>query len=197
MAMGRVDEAVKLAEKVLASAKSESDRAAAESSLLSAKRYQAMLLEQKQRAEEEAALLKEWEELRRREDAERAKVREESERLIAEREAAAAQSVKTVTPTSAPPNTPAKIIVKKLEGIVFNVGCSSPYVLELILNAAGKQYKFRSQNFYKVQFWALGYSKRKNFQPCTDLKGLSVQLEYSEALGKDYRGDILSISVKK
>jgi hypothetical protein len=184
----------------MASAKSESDRAAAEASLLSAKRYQTMVVEQKKRAEEEAQQQKEWEELRRRGDEERAKAQEERERQRAEKAAAGEQAAKVAVPASAPAGASVSVPVNRviqMEGQVLSVNCTPPYVMELILTAGGKQYKFRSNNFYKVQFWALGISGKNSFQPCTELKGHLVQVGFSEAPGKGYRGDLVSISVKR
>jgi tetratricopeptide (TPR) repeat protein len=210
LAMNRIDEAAAMAEKAVSAAKTESDHSAAEATLLVVQRYQAQVAEQNKRLEEEAANQKEWEELRRRGDEERARAQEAREnRQRAEREAALQQQAKITAPENAPAKVPARSPAKtsagvparqvfKMDGKVLNVACSAPYVMNLTIVANGRQYRFHSGNFYKVQFWTLGENSAKsNFQPCTELKNVSVQLEYLEAPGKEYRGDIVSISVRR
>jgi tetratricopeptide (TPR) repeat protein len=192
--LGRIDEAAALAEKVKSYAKSEDDRSLADSALSSIKRYQDQLLEAQRRSEEEAARLKEWQNLRQRAEEESAKARKESETRVAEK-ATTEPSVKPTTPEITPPKTSAKRTMG-INGTVISVSCTAPAIMELVLNAGGKSHKFRASNFYRVQFWALGTNESKNFQPCSELQGRAVQLEYSPAAGKDYKGEITAISVK-
>lgn len=209
--MGRVDEAIALADKVKASARSENDRSLADSAVSSARRYQEYLLEAKRRSEEEAARLKEWEELRRRseeemartgEEAEKARVEEAEKARVEEAErkrlgkTAEESAAKPANPKTAAPKTPARRAMD-LNGTVVSVSCTAPAIMEIVLNAGGKSLRFRSANFYRVQFWALGTDEIRNFRPCSDLRGRAIQLQYSPASGKDYQGEIVAISVQQ
>ena len=211
MKMGRVDEAIALAEKIQASARSENDRSLAYSAISSARQYQAQLLEAERRSEEAAARLKEWEELRRRSEEEMARTGEEAEKARVEEaeiarveeaerkrleKAAEESAAKPANPKTAAPKTPARRTMD-LNGTVVSVSCTTPAIMEIVLNAGGKSLRFRSANFYRVQFWALGTDEIRNFRPCSDLRGRVIQLQYSPASGKDYQGEIVAISVQQ
>jgi tetratricopeptide (TPR) repeat protein len=173
MVMQRMDEAVKLGERVVASSTSEQERAEARSFLLSVRDYQAQMSEAKRREEELKA-----------------------------RVSQAQQQVENVQapgkePKEAAPRDAGSTSTAALDGLVRAVTCAFPSVMDLILEAGGKQYRFHTDDFYAVQYAAADKPGRSDFQPCKELEGLQVRLEYVPTPGREYLGEIKSVLIRK
>ncbi|MBA3915134.1 MAG: hypothetical protein H0X25_15060 [Acidobacteriales bacterium] len=73
-------------------------------------------------------------------------------------------------------------------GIVRNVRCSPPAVIDADLVTGSKTITLHTRNFYKIQFSALGYTPAGDFQPCTELEGRQVKIEYIESATNKLNG---------
>jgi ABC-type proline/glycine betaine transport system ATPase subunit len=173
MVMQRVDEAAKLGERVLASTTSEQERAEAQSFLLSARDYQARMIETKRREEERKARA------------------DQAQQQVGNVQAPGKEAKEAVSRDSVSASSPA------LEGRVLAINCAFPSVMDLVLEVEGKQHRFHTDDFYAVQYAAEDKPGRSDFQPCKELEGVHVRLEYIPTPGREHLGEIKSVLIRK
>jgi len=82
-------------------------------------------------------------------------------------------------------------------GVIRNVHCTSPALLELKIESAGKDVSLYSNNYYKVAFSAANYIPEGDIHPCSDLEGKKARIQYAEVSSKSIDGQILSIELSK
>ena len=84
-----------------------------------------------------------------------------------------------------------------MKGTIRNVRCSQPAILELTVEGDGKTLSLHSNNYFKIQFSALGFTPSGELHPCTDLEGMKAHVEFFEATGKSAEGQISSIELNR
>jgi tetratricopeptide (TPR) repeat protein len=84
-----------------------------------------------------------------------------------------------------------------VNGVITNVHCTAPALLELKVESAGKGVSLYSNNYYKVAFTAANYTPEGEIHPCSDLEGKKARVRYSEVSSKSVDGQILSIELSK
>jgi hypothetical protein len=82
-------------------------------------------------------------------------------------------------------------------GVIRNVHCTAPALLELRIESAGKGVSLYSNNYFKVAFTAANYVPEGEIHPCSDLEGKKASVRYSEVSSKLVDGQILSIELSK
>ena len=82
-------------------------------------------------------------------------------------------------------------------GVIRNVHCTAPALLELRIESAGKGVSLYSNNYFKVAFTAANYIPEGEIHPCSDLEGKKARVQYSEVSNKLIDGQILSIELSK
>jgi tetratricopeptide (TPR) repeat protein len=171
LAMDKVEEAQTIGQRALASAHTDADRMDADSLLSAVTRRQKLLLEAQRRTEAQMARAKEM------------------EQQLRAAETAAAQPAKT---TPSIPTGPAA----KARGWIRAVKCEFPAVMDIVLESDGKQVKLRAENYFEVKFAAAGKPGRNNFQPCSELEGKLVLVEYLTVSNQEFTGLIQSILIE-
>ncbi len=168
--MNRLDEAQSHAERLLAAARTQADREAAD----------ALLLIIKYRREDIPT---------QQASASRGKARSPNleEGLEAERKLQASRELSRIPKGSA----------GKLAGRILSARCDYPATLEIGLDANGKQQTLHAENYFNVEFWATGDSIGKNLDPCKDLEGKRAEIEYWSVTGQPFLGLIKSIALEK
>jgi tetratricopeptide (TPR) repeat protein len=169
LAMGKIDEAIGLGQRLLAAARSDNEKQLVESFFRTAQSHQRLMLEAKQRQE------------------------------------ARARGAVPPPGTNKEPNAQSQVVAQpagtgpavKIAGVIQTVKCGSPATMDVVLDAGGKQIRLRAQNHYQVQYWAVDSAGRDNFQPCKELQGKKVQVEYSPASGLEFAGWIHEIWIEK
>jgi hypothetical protein len=84
-----------------------------------------------------------------------------------------------------------------VKGTIRDVHCSQPAILELTVEGDGKTLSLHSNNYFKIQFSAVGFTPAGELHPCTDLEGMKARVEFFEASGKSVEGQISSIQLSK
>ena len=84
-----------------------------------------------------------------------------------------------------------------VNGVIRNVHCIPPALLELKVESAGKGVSLYSNNYFKVAFTAANYIPEGEIHPCSDLEGKKARVQYSEVSNKSIDGQILSIELSK
>jgi tetratricopeptide (TPR) repeat protein len=83
------------------------------------------------------------------------------------------------------------------QGVIKDVHCSPPSLLELKVEGAGKGLSLYSNNYFKVAFSAANYAPEGDLNPCTDLEGKKARVQYSETSNPSVDGQILSVELSK
>jgi hypothetical protein len=53
-----------------------------------------------------------------------------------------------------------------------------------------------SRNYRDIEFYSLNWTAPANFNPCTQLNGLTAKIQYSVVSGKTYAGEIITLEVE-
>jgi predicted Zn-dependent protease len=206
--MKRVDQAIQYGESVQKVADSVRERQEAERFLAQAYRYRDALrkAEQtnksaaKQRADFEARLKQYDSRLKQletppesMEDYEEA--RNEFQRLLKEREAAFKEQEESERRYLEEVNLNRAAGTHAVEGVVLAVRCFDPAVMELTLEGDEKQNLFHISNYYDIPFMAIGRPPEGEFNPCADLGGKKVKIEYTATPETDYTGEIQTLGI--
>jgi len=81
-------------------------------------------------------------------------------------------------------------------GVIQVVHCTEP-TMELSVKAGAKTLIFQSDNYYKVQFSALGVQPNGDWHPCEQLQGRPAKVEYVESADKSETPHLLSVELHK
>jgi tetratricopeptide (TPR) repeat protein len=189
MQMGKVEEGRKIAERLVATAKTPADHANAESLLASIRQYQS-ILDQRKAAEEQARL--EAEKFRRDlEEADRQRV-ERAEEEATEEAAAAAQVAQTLQPVPA-----GKGRAGWSAGKMIAVSCKASPALELTLRGTLSTLRLHAANYFKIEFKSSGWKAPDPFDPCEHLQGHEAAISFRTFDGSRYDGEIVSIEIRQ
>ena len=90
------------------------------------------------------------------------------------------------------PNGPHHFIT----GVLQNVHCDASN-LDLAVKSSGKTTALHSDNYFKLQFSALGFQPSGNLKPCSDLEGRPAKVEYVDSANKGDAARVLSIELHK
>lgn len=177
--MNRDDEARALADRILASATTDGDRSAARSLLATLKTKQDMKIEERKRAEQLKKELQQTEERNRRDKELEEQIRAQSE---ARRLQANASPIKTGSSS-------------KAKGLIRSVKCDYPAVMDVVLDSNGTLQRLRANNYYQVRYWAVGAPGKSGFEPCEELEGKSVEIEFLIVSGEEFTGLIQTVAI--
>jgi hypothetical protein len=83
-----------------------------------------------------------------------------------------------------------------LVGVLKNVHCHNPN-LDLAVTSGGKMLTLHSDNYFKIQFSALGFQPNGDLNPCRDLENRSAKVEYVESADKSDAPHLLAVELHK
>lgn len=84
--------------------------------------------------------------------------------------------------------------VAKLRGVVQTVKCEDPAIMDVVFDANGKQQLFHAENYFDVGFKSMGVALPQ-IEPCMDLAGKQVDIEYLPVSDEDFSGLIQLITI--
>lgn len=82
-------------------------------------------------------------------------------------------------------------------GVIRGVQCSYPAVIEFRVEGAKKTVSVYSNNYYKLDVSALGYTPEGDLNPCTGLEGMKARVQYAESSDKSVDGQVIAIELRK
>ncbi len=179
--MGKEDEAYALAERLLAIARTEPERREAESLLFLIKDRKDRLPEEKRGAEVLEEGIQATEGRDHEDNEKRGQLDTQAETW---RQAAKASAVKTGPSI-------------KAHGLIRSVKCDYPAIMDLVLESNGTLHKLRAENYYEVRYWAVGAPGKSGFEPCEELEGKRVEIEFLRVSGQEYSGLIKTVAIEK
>ncbi len=87
--------------------------------------------------------------------------------------------------------------IRAATGVIRNVQCTAPSLLELKVTGNGKGVSLYSNNYFKIAFSAVNFKPAGAIHPCTDLEGMKARVQYSESSTNSIDGQIVSIELSK
>jgi len=95
------------------------------------------------------------------------------------------------------PTEPADGPKHQSEGIIRGVKCSYPAVIELSVEGANTKVSLYSNDYFKIEFTALGFTPAGAIRPCDDIEGAKAHVQYAESSDKSVDGQIISVELRK
>jgi tetratricopeptide (TPR) repeat protein len=175
MAAERADDALRVLETASKLAKDEGERSSVESMVRMVESYRKM---RDQVAEHNRAI------------AEANADRPVLQNATSKDEEAAPPKLASRMSTEFPPRGPRKSVIGK----VSDVQCSMPAVLEAKVSSSAGTTQLHSDNYYRIQFSALGFTPSGELHPCSDLEGATAKVEYVDSSGTSL---IISVELRK
>jgi tetratricopeptide (TPR) repeat protein len=81
-------------------------------------------------------------------------------------------------------------------GTIRNVHCSGPASLDADIDGGATTISVHASNYYKIQFSAVNYTPKPEFQPCSDLEGMRAKVQYIESAAPKTNG-LVAIELHK
>ena len=108
------------------------------------------------------------------------------------------ETVVEFVPATETPKHPAEANGPKhtLLGVIQDVTCGYPAVLEMRVMAAGKTYNFYTNDFSKIDLTALGFAPKDSVDPCKDFKGFKARIQYAESSDKTVDGKVFAVELR-
>jgi len=116
---------------------------------------------------------------------------------VANSEPSQSDAVVDVPHLPAHPNALAGAPHHTIQGIIHQVQCGYPSILELQLVDATRTVTLFHNNYYKIEVAALGYTPTGSIDPCNNIEGMKAKIDYAEAPDKEADGQVLSIILMK
>lgn len=83
------------------------------------------------------------------------------------------------------------------QGVIKQVQCSMPAVLELKLTSGNKVLALHSENYFGIVFTASNFTPDGEMNPCHAMQGMQARIVYAEGPDKSGPGQIVSIELSK
>jgi hypothetical protein len=82
-------------------------------------------------------------------------------------------------------------------GVMRDVTCSYPSVLELRVEGPKNSVRVYSNNFSKIDLTVVGFTPKGSMNPCADFNGMKARVQYAEAADKTVDGQVIAIELRK
>jgi tetratricopeptide (TPR) repeat protein len=82
-------------------------------------------------------------------------------------------------------------------GVIRGVQCSYPAVIEFHVETAKKPVSLYTNNYFKIDFTALGFTPKSDLNPCKDIEGMKVRVQYAESSDKSVDGQVIAVELRK
>jgi tetratricopeptide (TPR) repeat protein len=109
----------------------------------------------------------------------------------------AGQAIVMNNPGPKHPTEPANGPKHEALGVIRGVKCSYPSVIEFKVEAADKTVSLYSNDYYKLEFSALGFQPSDELHPCDDIEGVKARVQYAESSDKSVDGQAISVELRK
>jgi tetratricopeptide (TPR) repeat protein len=182
IAMEKYDDASRIAESIAKFASNPSDSISAQA-----------IITQIRLRRENALELKRYEESRQR----RAKEMEERRKQAGVTQDQRPLQISPPAPAKAPAVPIKRGPARKVTGVIKSVQCSHPAIMDVVLDTSGKRQTLRAENWYNVQYEAIGSQPKKDLDPCKDLEGQTVEIEFQSVIGQEFSGFIRKCGIIK
>jgi tetratricopeptide (TPR) repeat protein len=95
------------------------------------------------------------------------------------------------------PTEPTDGPTHEVEGTIHDVKCSYPSVIDFSVDGANKHVSLYSNDYYKIEFSALGFTPEDAIHPCDDIERKRARVQYAESSDKTVDGQVIAIELRK
>jgi len=92
-----------------------------------------------------------------------------------------------------PANGPKHIAV----GVIHEVKCDFPAIVEFQLDTGKKHLTVYSNDFLKIDLSVTGFTPKGDINPCADFEGMKAEVQYAESSDKTVDGQVIAILLRK
>jgi len=85
----------------------------------------------------------------------------------------------------------------KMMGFVRSVKCDFPAIMDMVLDSDDNQFRLHAENYYEIQYWAVGAPRKSDFQPCEELIGKQVEVEFLSVFDQEFSGFVKTVTIQK
>jgi tetratricopeptide (TPR) repeat protein len=82
-------------------------------------------------------------------------------------------------------------------GVMRDVTCSYPSVVQFRVEGAKNAIKVYNNNFSKIDLTVVGFTPKGSMNPCTDFNGMKARVQYAETTDKSIDGQVFAIELRK
>jgi tetratricopeptide (TPR) repeat protein len=82
-------------------------------------------------------------------------------------------------------------------GVIRDVTCSYPAMIEFQVDTTEKPVSLYSNNYFKIDFTVLNFTPKGGVNPCEDIEGMKAQARYAESSDKTIDGQVIAIELMK
>lgn len=82
-------------------------------------------------------------------------------------------------------------------GVIHEVTCGYPTVIEFRVESAKAAVKVYSNDFSKITLTAVGFTPNGAVNPCSDFDGMKARVQYAETTDKTVDGQIFAVELRK
>jgi tetratricopeptide (TPR) repeat protein len=109
------------------------------------------------------------------------------------------QVVETVNVTPEPKKHPdeAKGPKHSFIGVMRDVACSYPSIVEFRVEGAKNSIRVYNNNFSKIDLTVIGFTPKGTMNPCSDFDGMKARVLYAESEDKTVEGQVFAIELRK
>ena len=86
---------------------------------------------------------------------------------------------------------------RSVVGVIHNVTCSYPAVLEFQVDGGGRTYSVYNNSFSKIELTVVGFTPSGAMNPCTDLNGMKARVQFAGSSDKTVDGKVFAIELHK
>ncbi|HEY1904290.1 MAG TPA: tetratricopeptide repeat protein [Terracidiphilus sp.] len=110
-----------------------------------------------------------------------------------------AQTVKVVDVVPQPkhPTEPPNGSKHTATGVIRSVQCGYPAELEFQIDTGKKPVSVYSNNYFKIDLTALGFTPTGSLNPCKDFEGMKARVQYAETSDKTIDGQVIAVELRK
>jgi tetratricopeptide (TPR) repeat protein len=110
---------------------------------------------------------------------------------------AAANSSDFTPPRLAPREEPIHGLHRFVTGTIKNVQCTGISAMDFVIVTGAHEIGVHADNYYKIQFFVLGYVPVGDIHPCEQIEGKPAKVEFIEPADKSIKNRIVSIKLHK
>ncbi len=82
-------------------------------------------------------------------------------------------------------------------GVMREITCSYPSVMEFQVEGAKSTVKVYSNDFTKIDFTVVGLTFDRSMNPCKDFNGMKARVQYAETTDKSVDGQVFAVELRK
>jgi len=95
------------------------------------------------------------------------------------------------------PTEPPSGAKHEMVGVIRNVQCSYPSVIEFSVVGDRETASLYSNDYSKLSFSAIGFTPEGSLSPCSTIEGMKARVQYAESSDKTVDGQVIAVELRK